>query len=684
MKNYLLLIVILCSSLLGVAQPNYVEVANANVTSSYVPFTGGFGWGTNQGWYSGNWSSQNAAKIAADLNVNTVRVPLYDDFLTQWGLQTELADCQYYTGTLGMKNLVAFIGSPNPNDQLDSVFVGTTEKAKVWKGMYEPVWLDAAKTQINPANAYASYLYKVIKMYGQYIRFYEIVNEPDFTYNEGGWTGDSDPPGANSWFYKNPNASDMVNVRANIFYYNRLLRLSYEVIKTLYPNSYVCTGGIGNRSFLDAVLRNTDNPADGSVSAQYPNTGGAYLDVISFHSYPEYMLKKWDNTLGKMVYFRNSDAAVNRGYLKVKNWMDSICQNYGYNGTKYPKKQFICTETGISRIMDGDAWGSEWGSVNYIIKALVASQKNGINQLYVYQLGDGSSANQFDHMGMYKWFGDSTPYHGLVKTKQGLGFQTTALLLNGKTYDATQTASLSLPATVDGGAFKASDGSYTYVLWAKTTLDTNETASASYTFQAASMSKKDWDYADTKKITVTGSTVTLTGTPSFFEGTTAVAPAPPPVQTPLPVSLISFTGTKISDNVELDWSANESNMIGYDIERSTDGTNFWRIGGVSAQNLSTVAKYTYIDFYSQRTVNYYRLKMLSKDGTSKYSNQVMVRFDPYQAQISVFDMSGRLIRVDNTTNVDQYKYNFKSLNLPKGIYILEIKSTNVEVQKIAN
>lgn len=65
-----------------------------------------------------------------------------------------------------------------------------------------------------------------------------------------------------------------------------LLRISYEVIKTVDENAYVCIGGIGNPAFLDAVLRNTDNPIDGTENNDYPLLGGAYFDVLSFHSYP--------------------------------------------------------------------------------------------------------------------------------------------------------------------------------------------------------------------------------------------------------------------------------------------------------------------------------------------------------------------------------------------------------------
>ena len=151
-----------------------------------------------------------------------------------------------------------------------------------------------------------------------------------------------------------------------------MLRISWEVIKKLQPNDFVCVGGIGYRSFLDAVLRNTDNPADGSVNSNFPSKGGAYFDMISFHSYPMYSLS---------VGNRHSDQATS-AYIDLKNAMDNLAAKYGYNGSQYPRKQFICTETGVSRVMSGNSWGSNEGQKNYIMKASILSQKNGIRQVY--------------------------------------------------------------------------------------------------------------------------------------------------------------------------------------------------------------------------------------------------------------------------------------------------------------
>ena len=94
-----------------------------------------------------------------------------------------------------------------------------------------------------------------------------------------------EPGQPGNWWENNPDPCDY-KLRAPIFHYIRTLRISYEVIKSIAPDDYVCIAGLGFDSFLDALLRNTDNPDDGKVTAEYPLGAGAYFDVVGFHVYP--------------------------------------------------------------------------------------------------------------------------------------------------------------------------------------------------------------------------------------------------------------------------------------------------------------------------------------------------------------------------------------------------------------
>ena len=98
---------------------------------------------------------------------------------------------------------------------------------------------------------------------------------------------------------------------------------------------------------------------------------------------------------------------------------------------------------------------------------------------------------------------------------------TLSQLLYGKSFDSAKTSQLALPSNIRGAAFKGGDGIETYVLWAVTTIDKSETASATYTFPFAfSGVRREWDYSATQQSTSATKTVTLTGTPSYFTETT--------------------------------------------------------------------------------------------------------------------------------------------------------------------
>jgi hypothetical protein len=495
------------------------QLPNANSFSGQVNYTGYYKYGVNMNFTPG-WNAEHNATISIgnpSINVKgvglrTYRVPLYDDFLSAWGVGIELPKFRFYAN-LGADDHTAFVGQPSPEHRETVTYPGSPEQSKSFKNLFEPIWLDAGQTQINPNNYYAKYMYDVVTTYGQYIKFWEVMNEPDFTYTASGW--------ADTWMTRNPTPDELPALRAPIFHYIRMLRISWEVVKRLQPTDLVCVGGLGYRGFLDAILRNTDNPTDGSVNGSYPLKGGAYFDVISFHNYPMY-----DVRIGN----RNSDKAA-AAFIHAKNLMENVAVNHGYNGSQYPRKQFISTETGISRTMQGDTWGSVEGQRNFAIKTSVLSQKNNIRQVYWYKLSDGSNANdQHDQMGMYYDLSYTSQYNQ-VPTDQGKAFKTTSDLLYGKTYDAGMTAVLALPSTVEGAAFRGADGTFTYVLWAKTVLDVNETAAAVYSFPSSIMSgtnvvRKEWDFAYTNaSVTIPKTGIALTGSPSFFTDASGSAPS---------------------------------------------------------------------------------------------------------------------------------------------------------------
>ncbi len=102
-----------------------------------------------------------------------------------------------------------------------------------------------------------------------------------------------------------------------------------------------------------------------------------------------------------------------------------------------------------------------------------------------------------------------------------------------------------------------------------------------------------------------------------------------PNQTTLPVHLLSFTGSLRNNIATLNWDAeNEINFSHYQIERSTDGSNFTSIGTKNGAGTGRIS-YQFTDDLNAVSGNivYYRLKNVDVDGAYSYSKVVMLRKD---------------------------------------------------------
>jgi hypothetical protein len=92
---------------------------------------------------------------------------------------------------------------------------------------------------------------------------------------------------------------------------------------------------------------------------------------------------------------------------------------------------------------------------------------------------------------------------------------------------------------------------------------------------------------------------------------------------PLPVVLVDFTARPQGAAVDLAWrTASEAGSARFDIERSTDGTTFGKLGAVAAQGTTSQAHtYTFRDaaLPAGAAVLYYRLRQVDADGTYTFS-----------------------------------------------------------------
>ncbi|MEL6867659.1 MAG: hypothetical protein AAFP19_24755, partial [Bacteroidota bacterium] len=323
---------------------------NYTAQDQVPPFQGDFGYGSNMGYYPpwtdeelADFAAGNSAKGIPGVGVNTLRPALFEWFLEQWGYDIRLDAFAHYRD-LGIRDVVCFIGYPSEEHRGTDEFCPGSQTA-VFKNLYTDIWDDGANgTPVNDENYYALYLYKMVSLYKDYVKIWEVWNEPDQDFSGNGWKP-ADMEG--NWWLNNPAPCDYT-LKAPIFYYVRMLRIAYEVIKYIDPEAYIAVGGLGFPSFLDAILRNTDNPTDGSVNTDYPLDGGAYFDVMSYHIYPhlDESMREWNTAANDFDYFRHSDAAAD-GIITKKQSNKSEYDQKGYDGQTYPEKVWIITESNI-------------------------------------------------------------------------------------------------------------------------------------------------------------------------------------------------------------------------------------------------------------------------------------------------------------------------------------------------
>ncbi len=177
----------------------------------------------------------------------------------------------------------------------------------------------------------------------------------------------------------------------------------------------------------------------------------------------------------------------------------------------------------------------------------------------------------------------------------------------------------------------------------------------------------------------------------------------------LPVKLLYFKGNAEGGVNKLTWATStEINAGYYSIERSSDGREFTAIGRVDAAgNTNANTYYSFNDNSFSKGINYYRLKVVDKDGSYNYSSIIalkdgapanivsvypnpakdvlFVQVQAYEAQKATLvttDMQGRIV---NTQAVQLANGNnalsVTTSNLPKGIYLVTVNAKDKTVVK---
>ncbi len=184
-----------------------------------------------------------------------------------------------------------------------------------------------------------------------------------------------------------------------------------------------------------------------------------------------------------------------------------------------------------------------------------------------------------------------------------------------------------------------------------------------------------------------------------------------PVSGLLPVIMTPLKAVYSNAVSHLQWSSlQEQNSSYFEVQRSNDGINYNHLANVMAKGSSdTEVKYGYNDIKAEAGVNYYRLKLVDKDGHYQYSNiaavtatikginitgvypapftnkvNITVSSDASgNATVSLFDNTGKLL-------VQQQHIITKGVNnlavedlgkLANGIYVMKIQAGDMLMVK---
>ncbi|MBK8846568.1 MAG: T9SS type A sorting domain-containing protein [Bacteroidetes bacterium] len=169
--------------------------------------------------------------------------------------------------------------------------------------------------------------------------------------------------------------------------------------------------------------------------------------------------------------------------------------------------------------------------------------------------------------------------------------------------------------------------------------------------------------------------------------------------TPLPIQLLNFKAKAIEDKVKVYWDAvNDAELIRYDVEKSIDKESFLYLGQRPVIGPGAIHSYELYDNNPVSGTQYYRLKLIGRDGNIDFSSLVPVSFgkgafginmvapqngngiivsfnydsdQPYNYQI--VDIMGRMIEsgANKKAMIGTNEIRLP-LNTPKGVYLISI------------
>lgn len=169
---------------------------------------------------------------------------------------------------------------------------------------------------------------------------------------------------------------------------------------------------------------------------------------------------------------------------------------------------------------------------------------------------------------------------------------------------------------------------------------------------------------------------------------------------PLPVEFTLFDALSRENDVLLDWvTASEKNNDYFELQRSSNGSNFEVIGQVKGAGTSnSPVSYSYSDIHPVSGLGYYRIRQVDFDGSYTYSDTrvvnrdksikwslypnpvsdgaIMIRFDAEVGDLDyvLSDLQGRTLQYSRISPDYNKEFRIQLGNgMPSGYYLLEVR-----------
>ena len=133
----------------------------------------------------------------------------------------------------------------------------------------------------------------------------------------------------------------------------------------------------------------------------------------------------------------------------------------------------------------------------------------------------------------------------------------------------------------------------------------------------------------------------------------------------LPLNNIVLKAFSKNNGVQVDWSTtNEIQLDKFEVEKSTNGTNFSKIGTEIAKN-GIVNSYGLYDAVPVKGANYYRIKIINQNNSSQYSKTILLNLGDVKNEVTIYPNPVKGTSLSLQLN-----------NLSNGNYQVELFNTN--------